>query len=43
MEYTQWADKESSFAVAKQSLNPCCNGIYSMRLITSTKQIMSTS
>ena len=33
MEYTQWADKESSFAVAKQSLNPCCNGIYSMRLL----------
>ena len=31
MEYTQWGKERSNWAVA-QSLNPCCNGIYSMSL-----------
>ena len=29
MEYTQWAAQRTNF-VALSSLNPCCNGIYSM-------------
>ena len=30
MEYTQWAKQIINYAEAI-SLNPCCNGIYSMR------------
>ena len=30
MEYTQW-DKQNNWLWKKFSLNPCCNGIYSMR------------
>ena len=30
MEYTQW-DKEIMEKIILKSLNPCCNGIYSMR------------
>ena len=30
MEYTQWV-REASLNLKKECLNPCCNGIYSMR------------
>ena len=33
MEYTQWDSSEIEEYFEKESLNPCCNGIYSMRLI----------
>ena len=31
MEYTQWAEKIYGLQSLMVSLNPCCNGIYSMR------------
>ena len=31
MEYTQWAHTESRNRKIYDGLNPCCNGIYSMR------------
>ena len=31
MEYTQWVTTTNSIHSPKNSLNPCCNGIYSMR------------
>ena len=31
MEYTQWADCQKIYITCCTSLNPCCNGIYSMR------------
>ena len=31
MEYTQWAENLDDMTIG-QSLNPCCNGIYSMSL-----------
>ena len=33
MEYTQWALAAFIIAIDIHSLNPCCNGIYSMRAI----------
>ena len=33
MEYTQWDEKYGDIEVVIQSLNPCCNGIYSMSAI----------
>ena len=32
MEYTQWECTTDIVRYQKQSLNPCCNGIYSMRV-----------
>ena len=34
MEYTQWAEKIYGLQSLMVSLNPCCNGIYSMRAKT---------
>ena len=31
MEYTQWVQQETNSHQLCSSLNPCCNGIYSMR------------
>ena len=31
MEYTQWEDSNNLQIFQKVCLNPCCNGIYSMR------------
>ena len=33
MEYTQWAEKIYGLqSLMVEGLNPCCNGIYSMRI-----------
>ena len=34
MEYTQWGRVHETYCRTGDSLNPCCNGIYSMRLIS---------
>ena len=31
MEYTQWVEKKQVIEQLVKCLNPCCNGIYSMR------------
>ena len=31
MEYTQWGQCRLTAKLEGRSLNPCCNGIYSMR------------
>ena len=31
MEYTQWVFQDDILSYLKWCLNPCCNGIYSMR------------
>ena len=33
MEYTQWVQQETNSHQLCSSLNPCCNGIYSMRKV----------
>ena len=30
MEYTQWVTEDEAGELFEKSLNPCCNGIYSM-------------
>ena len=32
MEYTQWVWTNESLSLNQTGLNPCCNGIYSMRM-----------
>ena len=34
MEYTQWVNEQINLLSNSNSLNPCCNGIYSMRPVT---------
>ena len=33
MEYTQWAGYDNIMELHNKCLNPCCNGIYSMRYL----------
>ena len=37
MEYTQWGKNHFKESRKKLRLNPCCNGIYSMRVNESVK------
>ena len=38
MEYTQWERWESKGTHSIKSLNPCCNGIYSMSIMPNLKK-----
>ena len=41
MEYTQW-DKQNNWLWKKFSLNPCCNGIYSMSGKHKNEKVLSS-
>ena len=38
MEYTQWGKQITVSAILCACLNPCCNGIYSMRILFASTQ-----